>query len=155
MNIRAYGWTLTPFPKATRSLTPDAAGTRISVEPGRVLISPAIYVNAVVVRRAFPATDAGVIAGLEVLRGDQIRGEVVLAFDDHGIVAFGRCHTFPSSFRHVFLGPSRGQTLHLPTMIHEQARGYRGQREILRFADFVPDGGIKQSWAVTAAAGAA
>ena len=70
------------------------------VVPGGVGILFSIYFQRVIAGCAFPWANCSGGAGFEVLFGKGFRGEVLVSFDDDGVVAFRDYRVLPNGFRH-------------------------------------------------------
>ena len=80
----------------------NVAGCRLGVRiiPSGVLIHLTVHHHRVVAGDPFPGTGGVGIAGLEVFRLNRLRGEVLIAFHDLTIIAFGYDGAIPDCFGH-------------------------------------------------------
>jgi len=78
-------------------------GRGIGVGPGGILTGGPGGVEGPVTRLAFPGADGALVGFFQQLPFDRLRGELVLAFHHHGLVALGddgpvpRCSHWPCS----------------------------------------------------------
>ena len=79
--------------------------------PGCILVDLVAYDKVVVARLSFPRASAMRGALLKILAVDRGRGEIMIPFDNLGVVAFGEQNAVPCGLRHrcpTFLYPRSG-----------------------------------------------
>ena len=81
---------------------------RRGVVPDRVRQRLAVDEQRVVTRLALPGAVGALVAVQQVLGLERGRGEIVVAFDEHSVVALGQYHTVPDRFHVGFLGVRKG-----------------------------------------------
>jgi hypothetical protein len=89
------------FPKGDAALDFGGGGIWFGIVPGGVFIFHATHFEVVVVGRAFPRADGSVGAGFQDIFGDGVGRKVLIAFDNHGVVALGDDLATPNGSCHV------------------------------------------------------
>src|SRR5262252_8655472 len=75
---------------------------RVRVIPRRVFVNFSVDDDVVITRRALPAADRVGVARLKIFLADRVRREIMIAFDDDGLVTFGDYCAVPNSFHNFF-----------------------------------------------------
>ena len=96
--VRLRSGDLDALPEGDAALDLLGGLARLRVVPDRVLVQLAVDQQAVVVRLAFPRAAGAVVAEGDVLALQARLGEVVVAFDDDGVVALGDRGAVPGGF---------------------------------------------------------
>lgn len=90
-------------PKRNASLNMFSRRLGLRIVPGRIGVACTLNIEMIVVRGAFPMTVRLGRARLQIATHKRLGGEIVVAFNNHGIIAFGEKGLHPDGFHAVAL----------------------------------------------------